>query len=350
MVDTIVIGAGQTGLAMGYYMKQHTGNFLILDKGTEAGASWANRYDSLQLFTPRRYSSLPGLQLPGEPEGFPSKNEIASYLKAYEREFDLPVQYDTEVTRLTKNSNGFSVATNKGSFQAAQVVVATGPFQTPYTPSVSSALDPRVFQCHSADYRNPDQLLEGNVLIVGGGNSGAQIAVELAGFKETFLAVSHPLRFFPLSLAGKSSFWWFDKMGILSASAGSVLGRTLQKKSDPIFGSELKQAIRDGRIQLRGRVRDGKGSTIRFADTSTLAVDNIIWATGFKTDYSWIRIEGGLTGNAPQHERGVSPISGLYFLGMPWQHRRGSGLLQGVGDDAAYVLDQLLATSTRRSV
>lgn len=340
MFDTIVIGAGQAGLAMGYYLKQHTGNFLILDKGSGAGKSWEQRYDSLTLFTPRAYSSLPGLKLPGNPEGFPSKNEIASYLKEYKEEFHLPVQYNTEVTRLTKTDKGFSVETDKETLQAAQVVVATGPFQKPYMPPISSMLDPQVFQCHSADYRNPDQLQEGNVLIVGGGNSGAQIAVELGNFKETYLAVSRPLRFFPLWMAGKSSFWWFDRTGILTASAESILGKVLRKKGDPIFGGQLKRAVGDGKVNIRQRVRAGEGGIVQFKDSSTLAVDNIIWATGFQNDYSWIEIEGITEGSVLQHDRGVTPIQGLFFLGLPWQHRRGSALLQGVGNDAAYLVQQ----------
>ena len=177
--ETIVIGAGQAGLAMGYYLSQSNVNFLIIDKGRELGEVWKERYDSLRLFTPRMYSSLPGLVLDGDQHGFPSKDEIGDYLKHYADKFALPVALNTEVLSVTKHEESFCVETTKGMFNTSNIVVATGPFQTKRLPAFSASLNESILQLHSSEYKNPNQLQKGNVLVVGGGNSGAQIVIIL---------------------------------------------------------------------------------------------------------------------------------------------------------------------------
>lgn len=345
--DTIVIGAGQAGLAMGYYLKQSNDRFLIIDKGQELGEVWKNRYDSLQLFTPRMYSSLPGLVLDGEQHGFPSKDEIADYLKRYAEAFDLPVALDTEVLSMIKNEEGFYVETTKGIFYSSNVVVATGPFQTKRIPGFSSSLDENILQLHSSEYQNPDQLKQGNVLVVGGGNSGAQIAVELSELRETYLAISKKPSYFPLTISGKSVFWWLDKLGILKVRNTSIIGNLIQKKGDPLFGSELKNAIRNLSVTLKGRVVNGKDEQIIFDDSTTLEVNNIIWATGFQQEYDWLQVDGVLDQQHKIiHNRGISPVKSLYFLGLPWQSRRGSSLLQGVGYDAKHIIEHMKVKTT----
>lgn len=196
MYHTIVIGAGQAGLAMGYYLKESNKNFIILDRCNKTGDVWRNRYDSLKLFTSRMYSSLPGLQLEGDGQGFPSKDEIANYLESYGVKFELPIKYNTEVLKVFQSNDIFSVDTNKGTLTARNVIIATGPFQHKRIPDFAKKISKNVVQLHSSEYKNPSQLNSGNVLIVGGGNSGAQLAVELIAEKETFLAVSQKLRFF----------------------------------------------------------------------------------------------------------------------------------------------------------
>jgi putative flavoprotein involved in K+ transport len=342
MYHTIVIGAGQAGLSIGYYLQQNNNDFLILEQGKRVGDIWRNRYDSLTLFTSRMYSSLPGLPLEGDIYGFPSKDEVAFYLEKYVAKFKLPIQLETEVLKITHTNEIFLVDTNKGSLTAKNIVVATGPFQQKYIPEFAQKLSKDVIQLHSSEYKNSSQLIEGNVLIVGGGNSGAQIAVELSTTKNTFLSVSQNLRFFPLMIGGKSIFWWFDKLGVLKATSTSVIGKKIQQSGDPIFGFELKKAIKEWEVTLKERVVDIKNDHVFFQNNNSLQVDNIIWATGFKTDYSWIHIENLVSKNGKiRHQRGLTAIRGLYFLGLPWQHKRGSSLLQGVGEDAKYIMEHI---------
>lgn len=341
--DVIIIGAGQAGLAMGYYLKQSNLSFLILDKNERIGDIWRLRYDSLVLFTPRSFSSLPGLTLSGEPNGFPTKNEIADYLERYARSFDLPIKANTSVNKMTKQEQIFLIETGNSVLRAKNVVVATGAFQKPSIPTFSNELSHEVVQLHSSQYKNPSQLNEGTVLVVGSGNSGAQIAVELSRSHQTFLSSGQIIRFFPLTFLNKSIFWWFEKTGILKASNTSFIGKKIQKQGDPIFGYDLKEKIRSGEVVLKGRAVNSREDTITFEDHSSEKINNVIWATGFLSDYSWINLptlfspKGEIT-----HKRGVSNIDGLYFLGLPWQHRRGSALLLGVGDDAKYLYKQIL--------
>jgi len=342
MYDTIVIGAGQAGLATGYYLKKFKRNFLIIDKGKEVGESWMNRYDSLVLFTPRMYNALPGLKLEGEMQGFPTKNEIVHYLKRYVNKFELPIQFQTELVKLQHQQSIFTIETNQGIFQSKQVIIATGAFQSPRIPSFSSNISKEVFQIHSTQYKNPSQLKEGNVLVVGGGNSGAQIAVELSREKETHFAISKKINYLPLVIQKKSIFWWFDKFGILKVSAKSFFGKVIQKKGDPIFGYELKEALSNKELTLKPRVINGIHNEITFSDYTTIKVQNIIWATGFHSIYPWLKIVDLFNADGRiLHHRGVTNVKGLYFIGLPWQHRRGSALLQGIGFDAEFIIKHL---------
>ncbi len=342
MYHTLVIGGGQAGLTMGYYLQKNNKEFLILEKGMSVGEVWRDRYDSLTLFTPRMYSSLPGLQLEGDSHGLPSKDEVANYLETYAVKFKLPIQFGTEVLKVTHKNDVFLIDTNKGTLTARNIVIATGPFHQKYIPEFANKLGKDVIQLHSSEYKNPSQLRQGNVLIVGGGNSGAQIAVELSQTKNTFLSVSKKLRYFPLMIGKKSVFWWFDKLGILKARNTSVFGKKIQQNGDSIFGYELKKAIKKWKVTLKERAVDIKEDRVHFRNNAKLQVDNIIWATGFKSDYSWIEIEDlyNIHGKV-KHNRGMTAIKGLYFLGLPWQHKRGSALLQGVGEDAEYIMNQI---------
>ncbi|WP_262173169.1 flavin-containing monooxygenase [Saccharococcus sp. Marseille-Q5394] len=340
--ETIVIGAGQAGLAMGYYLKQSGGSFLLIDKGQQVGQVWKDRYDSLKLFTPRMYSSLPGLLLEGEQHGFPTKDEIANYLKRYAEKFALPVALNSEVLSVTKHGESFCVETTIGMFYSSNVVVATGPFQKKRIPAFSASLSERILQMHSSEYKNPKQLQKGKVLVVGGGNSGAQIAVELSEERETYLAISKKPSYFPLTVGGKSVFWWFDKLGILKVRNTLFIGKLMRKKGDPIFGSDLKSAITNFGVTLKGKVVNCKNDQIIFDDSTILEVNNIIWATGFQQEYEWIKVEGVFDKQKKIiHDRGISPVNGLYFLGLPWQSRRGSSLLQGVRYDAKYLIEHM---------
>ncbi|WP_042144383.1 NAD(P)/FAD-dependent oxidoreductase [Paucisalibacillus sp. EB02] len=343
MYNTIVVGAGQAGLSIGYYLKKTGLDYLILDKNQEIGQVWRERYDSLILFTSKQYSSLPGSIVEGDSNSLPTKDEISFYLKRYAETFDLPVRLNTEVYQIHKNGDYFSISTNQREYKAKNVIIATGPFQHPKIPTFAKKLASEVLQLHSSEYKNPTQLVEGNVLVVGGGNSGAQIAAEVSKERTTYLSTGQSLKFMPLYIGKKSIFWWFDKLGILSASSTSFFGKKIQKQGDPIFGNELKQAIVEKNVRIVGRSFDARGNTVFFNGQDHLEIQNVIWATGFKPDYHFLsNIPEVINQNgAPLHKRGITNIEGLFFLGLPWQYRRGSALLQGIGYDANYLVEHL---------
>ncbi|USK62469.1 flavin-containing monooxygenase [Peribacillus asahii] len=343
ILDAIVVGAGQAGLSMGYWLSKSNYRFIIIDGRTRIGDTWRKRYDSLTLFTPRCLSALPGLALKGKPQGFPTKDEIADYLEQYALTFDLPIQMETEVISMDKQDDIFFLTTTKGTFQTRQVTIATGPFQTPFIPEIAKNLSPKVFQIHSSSYREPSQLKSGNTVIVGGGNSGGQITVEIASKKKVFLSVGQKPRYLPLSIFGKSTFWWFNQIGLLKVNRDSIIGQKIRSVGDPIFGFELKNYIRDGKITILPRTIKCEEQTLRFLGGEELEIQNIIWATGFKSSYHWIQIPYACDerGN-PIHHRGVSNVAGLYFLGRPWQNNRSSALLTGVGSDAEYLSQVIL--------
>ncbi|MFT4417193.1 flavin-containing monooxygenase [Fredinandcohnia humi] len=338
MYDVIIIGAGQAGLAMGYQLKNTKLSYLLLDKAEKLGETWRIRYDSLTLFTPRSLSSLPGLPLDGNERVYPTKDEIADYLENYANVHGLPIQLNTSIKKVSKINGEFKLETSKGDIFTRNVIIATGPFQNPAIPSFAGRLSQDVLQLHSSQYKNPSQLKDGPVLVVGGGNSGAQIAVELSKTKEVHLSISQKLTFLPQDTGGKSIFWWFEKLGILQANVKSKLGAFLKNRPDPIFGLELKEAIKNKKVLLKPRTSGIKNDRFVFENGSELEVSNVIWSTGFRSNYSWLDIPSILDAQGnPIHERGVTAINGLYFLGLPWQYRRGSALLQGVGYDAQYI-------------
>src|SRR5205809_551881 len=239
--DVLVIGGSQAGLAVGYYLAQRGLRFVILDAGAEIGHVWRSRWDSLTLFTPAQYSGLPGMAFPSPKDTYPSKDDVASYLQGYVSAFDLPVRLNAKVTSLRQRDGAYFVATADEELTASQVVVATGPFQVPLIPPIARDLDESVFQVHSADYRNPAQLPEGgHVLVVGGGNSGFQIAEELAATRRVDLAVGNRVPSLPQRLLGKDLFWWLSGIGFMRISTDSRLGRKLAQR-DVLIGSSPRR-------------------------------------------------------------------------------------------------------------
>lgn len=340
-IHTLVIGAGQAGLSMGYFLKSRTDSFLLVDANERIGDSWRKRYDSLILFTPRAYSALPGLPFPGESDGYPTKDEVADYLELYANHFNLPVKLNTKVKTLTRDESHFIIETNHTVYHAQNVVIATGPFHKPFVPVLSRKLANDVFQFHSAEYRNPQQLREGSVLIVGAGNSGVQIATELAQNREVHMSVGKTIKMLPHRIFNKSLFWWFDTLRISNVTIDSKLGKYLSL-NDPIIGEEAKPLINNGVIRIKPRTVGVNGKKIFFDDQSYCEVNNVIWATGFRPDYSWIKISGILDQNGrSMHTRGVTMVPGICFLGLSWQYTRGSALLLGVGKDAEYLLTRM---------
>src|SRR5713101_3449440 len=333
--EIIVVGAGQAGLSLGCWLKRQQCSFLLLEAGPRIGESWRKRYDSLALFTPRRYSALPGLAFPGDPEGRPTKDEIANYLQTYADHFALPIQLDTRVVGMEKHGETFILQTTQDTYQAATVIVATGPFHHPRIPAFASALSQEVQQLHSSSYHNPSEIPPGPVLFVGAGDSGAHIAAELAHAHPVSLAASHPPYFVPLTLLGKSLFWYLDHLRLLEVDNSTRLGRWLKAQPEPVLGLELKQALKDRQVQIRPRATSAQGNVVQFADGSQTKVRTVIWATGYCQDFSWIRISGLADERGqPREQQRVSSTPGLFFHGYPWQPSRGSALVGWVGKDA----------------
>ena len=340
--DVVVIGAGQAGLAMGYFLKRQGRSFVVLDGADSLGAAWRSRWESLTLFTPRRYDSLPGLRFPGDPDGYPNRDEVLTYLAQYAETFELPIELNSPVRKLTAEDGRFVLDVDGRKITAGQVVVATGPFQTPHVPEVAGRLDPEVFQTHSTGYRKPSDVPEGRVLVVGGGNTGFQIAKELAATHEVHLSVGSRQKPLPQRLLGRDLFWWLTKSRLLYTTVESRLGRRIQDR-DTLIGSSPRELKRRYGVELKPRVVDADGRTVRFADGSELEVDAVIWATGYRPDYSWVELPVLDSDGRLRHRRGVTDVPGLYFLGLTWQHTRGSALLGWVKDDAQFIAEQVEA-------
>jgi putative flavoprotein involved in K+ transport len=342
LLDVVVVGGGQAGLAMAWHLRRQGMRFVVLEAGPELGHVWRARWDSLKLFTPARYSSLPGMPFPAPADSYPTKEPVADYLQAYATAFHLPVTFNARVTDLRRAGEIFEVRAGDAVYRARQVVVATGPFQVPFTPPPARKLDPSVTQLHSAAYRNPQAVPDGPVLVVGGGNSGFQIAEELAASRHVDLSIGARVPMLPQRLLGRDLFWWLTRLGLIRVAGTSRLGRRMQARGEFVIGSNRRRLHRTG-VRFRPRLVDADGHTVRFADGGTLQVHTVIWSTGFRSDYSWIHIPGVLTDGRVAHRRGVTEVPGLYFLGLSWQHTRGSALLGFVGDDAAYLADRIAA-------
>lgn len=344
--DTIVIGGGQAGLAVGYHLAKHDLDFVILDAGSRVGDSWRLRWDSLRLFTPARYSSLPGMAFPDVPAHMPDKDQVADYLERYAERFDLPVRSNTQVTSLAAVGNEFVLETNAGTFEAKHVVVATGPFQRPRVPEFATRLRTDIHQIHSSAYCNPFNLPPGDVLVVGAGNSGAQIALELSQVRNVALA-GPETGYLPRTILGADVFHWLWPL-FRHLHLGTWLGRRLRdraRSADPLIGITAADFAAHG-VRRVGRVTEVRNG-LPYASDGALDVKTVIWATGYVPDFSWIRIPVLDTGGAPRHARGVTTVAGLYFLGLRFQYRQSSALIGGVDADAQFVAGEIAARSWR---
>jgi putative flavoprotein involved in K+ transport len=347
-VEVAVVGGGQAGLAMGYYLHRQGRRFVILERGDSIAPAWRERWDSLTLFTPRRYSALPGLPFPGDPDGYPTRDEVITYLERYADTFELPVELGSDVRRLSEEDGRFVLELAGRTITADQVVVATGPFQTPFVPKLAEQLDPDVWQVHSTGYRRPSDVPEGTVLVVGGGNTGFQIAKELSATHELVLSVGSKQKPLPQRIAGRDLFWWLTKTHLLSTTVESRLGSKLQHR-DTLIGSSPRELKRRYGVELKPRATDGAGRTVRFDEGAELEVDAVVWATGYRPDLSWIDLPIVDPNGRLRHRRGVTEVPGLYFLGLTWQWTRGSALIGWVRDDAAFLVERIAALAETRT-
>jgi putative flavoprotein involved in K+ transport len=345
--EVIVVGGGQAGLAIGYLLAQQGRDFTILEAADAPAAAWRARWDSLRLFTPVRYDSLPGLAFPGDPDSYPGRHDVVAYLTDYAQRFELPVEFNSRVRSVRPRDGGFRVELADRTYEADQVVVATGPFQVPFTPAIAADLSAEVAQLHSSDYRSPSDLPPGPALVVGGGNTGFQIAAELARSREVQLAVGARQTPLPQRFLGRDLFRYLEATGLMNKTVTSRIGQRM-KDRETLIGSSPRRARRQG-IKILPRATGARGSTMTFADGTEVAVDAVIWATGFRLDHSFVELPVFDARGQVEHERGVTARPGLYFLGLPWQHTRGSALLGWVKDDAEFIAQRIDAFARSRA-
>jgi putative flavoprotein involved in K+ transport len=348
-IETVVIGGGQSGLAVGYHLMRQGRPFVILDANERIGDPWRKRWDSLRVFTPARLNGLPGMPFPAPASSFPTKDEVADYLVAYAARFNLPVQTGVRGDRLSRFGDRFVVTSGDRRFEADNVVVASGAYHNPRVPAFAPELDPAIVQLHSSEYRNPSQLREGGALVVGAGNSGAEIAFEASRGHQTWLSgrdTGHePVR--PGSGPDRfvTPLMWFAAMHVLTVRTpvGRKVQQTFRSSGIPLARIR-RQDLTAARVELVPRtagVRDGRPV---LEGGQIVDVANVIWCTGFAPDFRWINLPVFNEDGDPVHDRGVVESQpGLYFIGMYFQYALASVLIEGVGRDAEHVASHIAA-------
>lgn len=399
-IDTLVIGAGQAGIAMSEHLSNLGIPHLVLERSRIAEAWRTARWDSLVANGPVWHDRFPGLEFDDlEPDAFASKEQVADYFVTYAQKFNAPIRTGVEVRKVTRNSDraGFTVETSEGVYEANRVVAATGPFQRPVIPPIAPA-DNEIHQIHSADYRNPAQLPEGAVLVVGAGSSGVQIADELQrSGRQVYLSVGAHDRP-PRSYRNRDFCWWLGVLGewdapaskpgkehVTIAVSGARGGHTVDFRALAKLGITLvglthsfEQGLVRFKPDLAQNLANGDQNYLSLLDAADAyiarngldlpeepearfflpepecvrnpvlqldlaeaGITSIIWATGYAVDYNWLQVNAFDANGKPQHQRGVSSEPGVYFLGLPWLLRRGSTFIWGVWHDAKIIADHI---------
>jgi putative flavoprotein involved in K+ transport len=399
-IDTIIVGGGQAGLATSFYLKQQGSKHIILEQAGQCAKAWRERWDSFTLITPNCLIRLPGAEYRGnDPNGFMPRDDVITYFEAYIEQFELPIRYGIRVTAVEPLEMGYLVRTDYTDFEAANVVIATGMYQHPRIPVFSRNLPLDIHQLHSSEYRNPQTLPAGAILVVGSAQSGAQIAEELnhAG-RKVYLSVGSSGRF-PRRYRGKDATLWIEEMGLsdrtvdnLSSPQAKFTGSAHGTGKDGGHTINLHQFVRDG-IVLLGHIQSIQGNRIMLApdlkenlakadkeeadfikdvdnyiekhgldapvdslpelcdgfevadildlDLKIPRITSVIWATGYKYDFSMVKLPVFDEDGYPVQKRGVTEFPGLYFIGLPFLYKVKSGTLAGVGDDAAYIVEYI---------
>jgi len=346
--STVIIGAGQAGLAAAYYLSKINDDFILLEEGNQIGDSWRQRWDSLRLFTPSQHDGLPGFPFPAIRGTLPTKEEMADYLSNYANKFSLPVQLDTKVIELNKTTDRYEIVTSKGKVYADYVIVATGTNPNAYIPTFAKDLDKNIVQIHSSEYKNPQSFPASNTLVVGAGTSGVEIAIELSSSRPTMIS-GHPTPHIPdfiFRYAGKL-YWWFAH-NVLTIN--TPIGRKVKQKvisgGAPLISVSLENAI-EARVEHLTRLSTVQNGFPKLQDGRVLSVSSIVWATGYRPDFSWIKFDVTNEHGWPKNVRGISKeFRGLYFVGMVFQFGLTSGLVGGVGRDAAFIVNHIHKTKT----
>jgi putative flavoprotein involved in K+ transport len=356
--DVVVIGAGQAGLSAGYHLARHGLNFVILEGNDRVGDNWRKRWDSLRVFSPARYDGLPGMRFPAPPHSFPTGRQIADYLEAYVEMMHLPVRTGMSVAGLWHDgdaSDGYRIETGGRHLHANQVVVATGPERAARVPEFADQLDPAIRQLHSSDYRNPAQLLDGPVLVVGAGNSGADIALELAATHQTTLVGRSPGTI-PFRIETRPArlmyhVLWFTWNYVLTVKTpiGRKVQPHIQHGAGPVVRVKPSDLEAAGVIRIVARAAGVRDGLPLLDDGQIIETANVVWCTGHRLDFEWIHLPIIRQDGWPEQEGGVAPNApGLYFLGLPFQRSFASMLIGGVGKDAGYIADKVASFASVR--
>jgi putative flavoprotein involved in K+ transport len=352
--ETVIIGGGQAGLAAGYHLAQQSVPFLILDDGERIGDSWRNRWDSLRLFTPARFDGLPGMPFPAPKWTFPTKDEFADYLEAYVERFELQVRMGVSVNGLRHDGDRYVVTSGERQFEADRVVVATGAFRIPRVPGFAFDLDPGIVQLHSSEYRNPGQLASGGVLVVGLGNSGAEISFEVARSYPTWLSGKEsgqiPVRHGSATARTGFRVFRFIQHHVITTKTpiGRKVGPKFATMAAPLVRVKTKDLVAAG-VECVPRVIGARDGLPLLDDGRVLEVANVIWCTGFRRDFRWIDLPVFDDDGQPLHDRGiVRSEPGLYFMGLIFQYAGTSDVIPGVGRDAKHIARHIASREAER--
>jgi putative flavoprotein involved in K+ transport len=355
--EAIVIGAGQAGLAAAYHLAQRGIDFVVLEANDRVGDNWRTRYDSLRLYSPAKYDGLPGLRLPMAGHRFPTGNEMGDYLESYARQLALPVRTGTHVDglRAADDGDGYVVTAGEARFEARQVVVAPGFFRRSHVPAFANGIDPGIRQFHSSDYRGPDQLADGPVLVVGLGHSGADLAMEAVQNGHDTIISGKGHGQLPFSVDSRAARVGWPVMKFVASNVltlrtpvGRRAAAKMRQGGPPLLRHRRPDLLKAGVELVDERVTGVKGGKPELADGRILDVTNVIWCTGFRPDYGWIQLPIFDEGGFPRHDRGVvASAPGVYFVGLMFQSGFTSMLVVGASRDAAYVVDRLVARAAQ---
>jgi putative flavoprotein involved in K+ transport len=348
-IDVIVIGGGQAGLSVSHHLAERGIEHLVLDAAAHIGDAWRNRWDSLRLFTPARYDGLDGMDFPGKKDAWPTKDDMADFLQAYAARFALPVRSGMRVESLTRHGDGFVVRCETATFTAHQVIVAMSNYQMPRVPAFADGLDQGICQLAAGAYRNPGQLAPGRTLIVGAGNSGAEIAKDLAATHDVVLAGTSTgeIPFASTSFVNRHlvvhilNRFVFTRILSVDTAIGRKARPAVMTHGVPLIRVKMKELAALG-VTRAGRLAGVTGGMPTLEDGTTIEVANIVWCTGFSPAFSWIRVPILDSRGEPEHERGiVASVPGLYFVGLHFLTSMASAMVHGVGRDAERIADEV---------
>ena len=342
-VHTLVVGAGQAGLAAAYYLQQQGQDFVVLDERATVGEVWATRFDALRLFSPAWASGLPGLPWPGSKLRYPSKDEAAAYLRDYAAHFRFPIHLGQRVISLAPaTGSSYVIETAAGATYCAQhVIISTGAYTAPKVPEFAADLPKHVLQIHSSHYHRPSQIAGvGPVAVVGSGNSALQIAADLASTaRPVYVAFDEKTK----PLPNNQLMWAFLKStGLLRLSRSNFLGRWMMHTPEPVVSGDLQRLRGYANAKFIGRATGATPEGALLARHSTTPpLEAVVWATGFQPAYDWVKLPIFDAAGVPRHQRGLTEAPGIAFLGLPWLDSRGSALMGGAGVDARFVVQNL---------